>query len=241
MALTFGPVTFFTTPNVRRKVVLPPSINTAKFLKPPRFVLATKGPWQPWERERDYAEDARDREWQEFMKNFPEPRYPQIEAKRNLSEHNWTIFISIASYRDPEINQTLDGMISKAVHPDLLRVTVHFQETEEFLSVDPKEYLPENLALNPNIKLIPGDYKNAAGAGPSRSLIQQYYNNETYYMQLDSHHRFKKGWDIELIMQLEGLRRSTSKPLISQYLNRYEANWTMGKIEREFKEGRSMR
>ena len=33
----------------------------------------------------------------------------------------------------------------------------------QFLSRDPKEYLPEELASNPNIRLIPGDYREAAG------------------------------------------------------------------------------
>ena len=80
-----------------------------------------------------------------------------------------------------------------------------------------------------------------AAAGPSRSLVQKYYNDETYYMQLDSHHRFAQGWDRALVKHLEGLRRSTKKPVISQYLNNYGANWTSDRIEKEFVEARSMR
>lgn len=65
------------------------------------------------------------------MQNFPAPSYPQAEPKLDFSDYNSTIFVSIASYRDPEINKTLESMYSKAHFPDLLHVAVHFQESEE--------------------------------------------------------------------------------------------------------------
>ena len=34
-------------------------------------------------------------------------------------------------------------------------------------------------------------------------MIQRYYKNETYQMQLDSHHRFDKDWDTKSIKQLQ--------------------------------------
>ena len=33
-------------------------------------------------------------------------------------------------------------------------------------------------------------------------MIQRHYNNETYQLQIDSHHRFAKGWDTMLIKML---------------------------------------
>ena len=65
------------------------------------------------------------------MENFPAPGYPAAEQKLDLSDYNSTIFVSIASYRDPEINKTLESMYSTAHFPDLLYVAVHFQESEE--------------------------------------------------------------------------------------------------------------
>ena len=36
----------------------------------------------------------------------------------------------------------------------------------------------------------------------ARHMIQRHYNNETYQLQLDSHHRFAKDWDTTLINML---------------------------------------
>ena len=155
---------------------------------------------------------------EERVKNIkpPERPRPQRNRKYEWETHNSTIFVSIASYRDPEINTTLEELYKYASHPDLIYTVVHFQESEEFLAHDPSEYLPPNLASNKNIKLIPGRYEDAAGAGASRSLIQQEYNGEDYYLQLDSHHRFSQGWDYNLITKLEGLKGGCKKPFLSQ-------------------------
>ena len=47
------------------------------------------------------------------------------------SKQNDLIFVSIASYRDPELLPTLRDMFAKAKHPDLLRVGLCWQKTEE--------------------------------------------------------------------------------------------------------------
>jgi hypothetical protein len=50
-------------------------------------------------------------------------------------------------------------------------------------------------------------------------MIQSLYNEETYYMQLDSHHRFEKNWDITLIKMLKSLKKKGhKKPLLTTYL-----------------------
>ncbi|GMI15240.1 hypothetical protein TrVE_jg249 [Triparma verrucosa] len=180
---------------------------------------------------------------EERVKNIkpPERPRPQRNRKYKWETHNSTIFVSIASYRDPEINTTLEELYKYASHPDLIYTVVHFQESEEFLAHGPSEYLPPNLASNKNIKLIPGRYEDAAGAGASRSLIQQEYNGEDYYLQLDSHHRFSQGWDFNLITKLEGLKGGCKKPFLSQYLNNFKPDWDREKVEREFANGKTMR
>ena len=45
-------------------------------------------------------------------------------------------------------------------------------------------------------------HENAKNAYYARHRIQQHYNGETYQMQLDSHHRFVKGWDTKVIEML---------------------------------------
>jgi hypothetical protein len=75
----------------------------------------------------------------------------------------------------------------------------------------------------PNIKVIDIDYKKAKGVCWARSEIQKYYNNEEYYLQLDSHHRFIQDWDEELIeMHKRAVSQSKhNKAVISAYVPSY--------------------
>ena len=45
--------------------------------------------------------------------------------------------------------------------------------------------------------------ENALNVYHVRRMIQRYYKNETYQLQIDSHHRFPKDWDTKSIKQLQ--------------------------------------
>ena len=45
-------------------------------------------------------------------------------------------------------------------------------------------------------------HENAKNVYHARYMIQRHYNGETYQMQIDSHHRFAKGWDVSAIEML---------------------------------------
>ena len=125
-----------------------------------------------------------------------------------------TIFISIASYRDPELIPTLKDCLSKAKKPKRLRFGICWQHDET-------ENLDEFLN-DKRFKIIKVPYALAKGACWARNLIQDLYNNETYYLQLDSHHRFIEGWDDVLIKMLKGLKKDGhQKPLLTTYLPGY--------------------
>ena len=54
-------------------------------------------------------------------------------------------------------------------------------------------------------------------------MIQGNYSNQAYTLQLDSHHRFIKGWDTELIEMHESLvQKGIKKPLLTAYLPSYD-------------------
>ena len=42
-----------------------------------------------------------------------------------------TIFVQIASYRDPELNNTLDYLFKNAKYPDNLRVCIAWQHSKK--------------------------------------------------------------------------------------------------------------
>jgi GT2 family glycosyltransferase len=125
-----------------------------------------------------------------------------------------TIFIQIASYRDPQLIPTLDDCIAQAKHPENLRFCIAWQHGPEE-NVD--KYKEDSRF---NFLDIP--YEESKGACWARNKIQQEYKGETYTLQLDSHHRFIKNWDEELINMLEGLKaKGHKKPLLTSYVSSF--------------------
>lgn len=134
----------------------------------------------------------------------------------DISERD-TIFVQIASYRDPELVPTIEDLLSKADKPENLTVCVAWQHAAEDLWDNLDKY-----RNNSSIKIIDIPYKLSEGACWARNKIQSHYNGEKYTLQLDSHHRFTKGWDTELIKMYQSLQRNgSSKPLITGYLPSY--------------------
>jgi len=122
-----------------------------------------------------------------------------------------TIFISIASYRDPELLPTLRDAIANAKKPERLRFGICWQK-------DDTETLSE-FTDDLRFKAIKVPYEESKGACWARNMIQDLYNGETYYLQLDSHHRFTKNWDVTLIKMLKALKKKGhKKPLLTAYL-----------------------
>lgn len=105
-------------------------------------------------------------------------------------EDNKKIFIQIASYRDPELNNTLKDCIEKSENPDNLVFSICWQHSKD------DEW--DNLDLykdDPRFKIIDVDYRESKGACWARNTLQQQYDGEQYTLQLDSHHRFIENWD----------------------------------------------
>jgi len=129
-----------------------------------------------------------------------------------------TIFIQIASYRDPELLPTLRDLFDKAKYPDNLHVCVAWQHSEE----DEWDNLDE-FKDDTRLTIIDIAYNEAKGACWARNLIQQEYKGETYTLQLDSHHRFIENWDEECINMLKGLmNQGYDKPLLTSYIPSYD-------------------
>ena len=125
-----------------------------------------------------------------------------------MKSANNKIFISIASYRDPQLLLTLRDCIAKAKHPENLVFSICWQKDEN-------DSL-EEFSQDKRFKIIPIPYKESKGTCWARSRIQDNYTNEKYYLQLDSHHRFVEHWDekcINMIKQLQ--KKGHKKPLLT--------------------------
>lgn len=130
---------------------------------------------------------------------------------------NETIFIQIAAYRDPELLNTLEDLLKNSLNPDNLKICIAWQHSKE----DKWDTL-DLYKDDPRFIILDFDYTESKGVCWARNQIQQHYNGETYTLQLDSHHRFTKNWDEELIKMYKQLQnKGHKKPLITSYLPSY--------------------
>ena len=124
-------------------------------------------------------------------------------------------FIQIASYRDPQLPITLEDCLDKAKNPDDLVFCIAWQHGPD---EDIKQF-----AKDKRFKILDIPYSASKGACWARNMIQQFYKGEDYTLQLDSHHRFIKDWDAEVIDMLEGLRtKGHKKPLLTSYIPSFD-------------------
>jgi hypothetical protein len=146
-----------------------------------------------------------------------------------------SIFVQMASYRDPELVPTLIDLIERAANPQLLRVVVCWQHAPQealgifwlqgfakwrFETRDGRTvHLMEHNGAT--IEVIDIPHFESQGACWARHLIQQHYRGERYTLQLDSHHRFVQDWDTLIIDMLESLRTESCNPVLTAYLPTY--------------------
>lgn len=127
------------------------------------------------------------------------------------------IFVSIASYRDPELLPTLESLLTNASNPEDLTICIAWQHAIE----DEWDTL-EKYQADSRFKIIDIPYEKAQGVCYARFLIQKEHTDEEYYLQLDSHHRFDEDWDTTLKDYLNYLKvKGHYKPILSSYLPGY--------------------
>lgn len=135
-----------------------------------------------------------------------------------------SIFIQIASYRDPEIVPTLKNLLENKSGENTLHICIHDQYSEEdAFEKDLDTFIlgchQDNLV---DFTVVRTPHKESKGACWARNTIQQEYLGEDYTLQLDSHHRFVPNWDklcVEMVKDLQD--KGYKKPLLTGYIPSY--------------------
>lgn len=138
------------------------------------------------------------------------------------------IFLSIASYRDPQCPLTVLDAITKASNPGNLVIVVCQQNDESTDAQCAGISLPKlksKLAASPTIKWIKIPHTDAKGPCWARFAIQQLYSGEQYYLQVDSHTRFVDSWDIKCIDCLSQAQSAKGDELVC--LTNYVSTFNM--------------
>ena len=128
------------------------------------------------------------------------------------------IFISIASYRDSELIPTIEDCIAKAKNPRNLVFGISRQYHPDDKFDDLSKYKKRK-----SFKIIETLWSKSVGVCNARHHIQKLYDDEEYYFQLDSHHRFAQDWDFKIKKCFNDLKKEGhKKPILSSYLPSYD-------------------
>lgn len=127
------------------------------------------------------------------------------------------IFISIASYCDSRLADTIADALDKADDPSRLVFGVVEQREHEHRLVISPEW--SNI-----IRYVGVDPQESRGACWARALCMSLYAGENFFFQIDSHMLFDKGWDNLLIRSLMEYRRYSNKVIISSYPLAFEVD-----------------
>jgi hypothetical protein len=130
-----------------------------------------------------------------------------------------SIFISIASYQDPLLSSTIKSACINAANEAELVFGICDQSS---LPIDVNTFSTEAAFHYDHVEPI-------LSKGPcwARHRLQSFYQNEDYFLQIDSHTQFEKNWDNILINQLNSIKELSddayfSKPIITSYPRGFE-------------------
>ncbi len=121
-----------------------------------------------------------------------------------------TIFVAIASYRDWQCRDTVTSILSAAAHPERVRVGVVDQIVDGVDGSCDVPHVPcaddpnQPICLYKNqIDVFQMDAQLAVGPVFARHIGHRLYRGEYYAMQSDAHVTFTRGWDDDIISQME--------------------------------------
>jgi glycosyltransferase involved in cell wall biosynthesis len=128
------------------------------------------------------------------------------------------IFVQIASYRDPQLVQTIKNMIENAKKPKNLRFGIARQFHPDDKFDDLSEFIGDK-----RFRILNIPYEESRGVCWARNLTQQLYEGEEYTLQIDSHMRFAPNWDDEMIKMIKQLqKKGHEKPLLTGYVSSFD-------------------
>jgi len=136
-----------------------------------------------------------------------------------------TIYVSVASYRDPECRPTVEDIFLRAEYPERVRVAIIDQRAmdddvpscglpERPCSEDPEQPMCKYHHLIDYYQ-VPAPL--SVGPVFARHLANRMYRGEYFVMQADAHVRMTKNWDSDIIGQWKSAENEMA--ILSVYLS----------------------
>ena len=145
-----------------------------------------------------------------------------------------TIFVQVASYRDPDCQWTIKDLFEKATHPERIWVGICWQ----FVKDGDKACFLEAYPYPDHVRLREVNALASKGACWARSIVQKLWKGEDFTLQIDSHMRFESDWD-EILLSA-WYQCNNEKAVVSGYMpgfvppNALDRRWIFGMSASEF-------
>jgi glycosyltransferase involved in cell wall biosynthesis len=126
------------------------------------------------------------------------------------------IFVQIASYRDPELQNTLHDLLSRASDKSrvFIGICLQLHKEKDKTFFDKKRW-------DKRVRVAHFSHTASKGAGWARAEAAKLRKDEEYTLVIDSHMRFVDGWDERM---LECLKQTGSD---KAFLSTYPAGYTL--------------
>lgn len=137
-----------------------------------------------------------------------------------------SIFVSVASYRDPICPKTLQSLFNQAEYPSRIYIGL-VQQNKEGSDNDCTKLddINNSWMISKNVRSIQLDYLKAKGPCYARYLASTLWQGENYYFQIDSHTKVVKKWDTKLINMIKSIQSQglSQKPALTHYPDNIDA------------------
>ena len=135
---------------------------------------------------------------------------------------NNKIFLSLVSWRDPFLVNTIKNAIKNAKNPELLVFGCVFDGYEE------DEWMLKGIdEIDADIRLIKQDANTASIylCETRGDILMSLYQDEQYFMQTDCHSKFRKNWDAYLRAELAIAKKAFGEKTILTGINSGFNHW----------------
>lgn len=139
------------------------------------------------------------------------------------------IFVSIASYRDKLCSDTIKSLYENAKYPKNIYLGICQQN-----KINDDDCLKGLDIDNSRIKILRIPHTEAKGPTYARYLCSNLWDGEEYFLQIDSHTKFIKNWDVKCILSIKNLKKISNKPVLSHYPRNFK-DYDNYKIHQKFK------
>lgn len=127
-----------------------------------------------------------------------------------------SIFVQLSSYHDYELPNTINSTLDNSSG----EYEIHFGVHHIYHEVDDIE-----IPIVPHLRLARSKAPDNLGMGLGRLIAHGMYQNETYYVQVDSHTKFMPDWDKKFIEDIEYYQSlGIEKPILTSYPKNYWYN-----------------